>query len=346
MNKKLITAVLAMVSLTGISQQMPQYSQYLRNQFMVNPAAAGVYDFTDITVSGRWQWIGFDNTPKTAYASMSTVLGQKKRDTYNPGIRTSVVGDETPEVNTGRLKHAVGGQVIADQYGAFQKINLSGTYAIHLPISQKFNLAFGAKVGMTNNTFLQDRAVTLTPGSDATYQTFVANQSNKFNLDIGAGFYLYSQKVFVGVSADQLTGDMVEFGSGTAFFDRQIHMMLTGGVKIPMGTNFELTPAVLVKFMNPAPLAIEGSLQLEYKQRYWFGASYRHQDAVVGMVGMNLNARFKFGYSFDFSINRYNTYKSGGHELVLGIMLGRNRPGANPPDPTPVPAPGSTTPAP
>jgi type IX secretion system PorP/SprF family membrane protein len=145
--------------------------------------------------------------------------------------------------------------------------------------------------------------------------------------------------VFVGVSADQLTGDMVEFGSGTAFFDRQIHMMLTGGVKIPMGDNLELTPAVLVKFMNPAPLAIEGSLQLEYKQRYWFGASYRHQDAVVGMVGMNISTRFKFGYSFDFSINRYNTYKSGGHELVLGIMLGRNRPGANPPASTS----GSTT---
>jgi hypothetical protein len=91
--------------------------------------------------------------------------------------------------------------------------------------------------------------------------------------------------------------------------------------------------------MNPAPLAIEGSLQLEYKQRYWFGASYRHQDAVVGMVGMNISTRFKFGYSFDFSINRYNTYKSGGHELVLGIMLGRNRPGANPPASTS----GSTT---
>ena len=341
MNKKLITAVMGMLSFYGISQQMPQYSQYLRNQFMVNPAAAGVYDFTDVTVSGRWQWVGFDNTPKTAFASISTTLGQKKRDTYNPGIRTSVDGNESPQVNTGRLKHALGGQVIADQYGAFQKLNFSGTYAIHLPISSKFNLSFGSKVGLTNNTFLQDRAVTLTPGSDATYQTFIANQSNKFNLDIGAGLYLYSQNIFLGVSADQLTGDMVEFGSGTAFFDRQIHMMLTGGIKINLTPDLELTPAVLVKFMNPAPMSIEGSLQLEYKKRYWFGASYRHQDAIVGMIGMNINTRFKFGYSFDFATSRYNTYKSGGHELVLGIMIGRNRPGANPANPVP---PSATTP--
>lgn len=97
--------------------------------------------------------------------------------------------------------------------------------------------------------------------------------------------------------------------------------------------------------MNPAPLAIEGSLQMEYKQRFWFGASYRHQDAVVGMVGMNLNTRFKFGYSFDFSVNRFNTYKSGGHELVLGIMLGRNRPGANPTETIPAADPTTTTPA-
>ena len=41
------------------------------------------------------------------------------------------------------------------------------------------------------------------------------------------------------------------------------------------------------------------------------------------MLGMNLSNRFKLGYSFDYSISDLKQYSSGGHELILGIMLGR-----------------------
>ena len=323
MKKTFTSVIFAGVAFLGFSQQMPQYSQYLRNQYMVNPAAAGVYDFVDITMSARWQWAGFSDSPKTAYASATAVLGKKHKEIYNPSLRTSMGPVRNPEIRTGKLKHAIGGQFVADQYGAFQRINLAGTYALHIPMSRKVNLAFGAKVGMTNNSFLQNRAVPLTPSADNTYQTFIGNQSGRYCMDLGAGLYLYSKHFFVGVSADQLTRDMVEFGSGTANYDENIHYMATAGIKIPLNDNLTLTPAVLVKYMHPSPVAIEGTLQLEYKEWLWFGGSYRHGDAVVGMVGMNISHRLKLGYSFDFATTRYSTYRAGGHELVLGLMLGR-----------------------
>ena len=156
MKKIQLVFAFAMTSLIGVSQQMPQYSQYLRNQFMVNPAAAGVYDFADFTVSGRWQWVGFENSPKTAYASGTFVLGKKRTEVYNPGLRTSMGPFRNPEIKTGTLKHAFGGQMVADQYGAFQRLNAAVTYALHIPLSQKVNLAFGTKVGLSNNTFHQN----------------------------------------------------------------------------------------------------------------------------------------------------------------------------------------------
>ncbi len=323
MKKIQLVFAFALTSAMGVAQQMPQYSQYLRNQFMINPAAAGVYDFADFTVSGRWQWAGFDNSPKTAYASGTFVLGKKRTEVYNPGLRTSMGPFKNPEVNTGRLKHALGGQVVADQYGAFQRMNASATYALHLPLSQRINLAFGTKVGLSNNTFLQDRAVPINAGNDNTYQSYIGNQSNLYSLDIGAGFYLYSKRFFAGISADQLTGDLVEFGTGTPVFDKKIHFLLTAGYKFQLNEKWTLTPAALAKFMYPVLPSYEGSLQAEYDEWLWFGASYRHEDAVVGMVGMNINRKLKFGYSFDFATTRYRTYRSGGHELVLGFMLGR-----------------------
>lgn len=306
---------------TAFSQQMPQYSQYLRNQFMINPGAAGVYNFTDITLSGRMQWVGFKNAPITSYASFTTLIGKKEKIRYNPGIRISTGPVRNPEIKTGKLKHAVGAQLVADQYGAFQKLNFSGTYAIHLPLTSKFNMSFGAKLGLTNNSFIQSRAVVLNQSTDIPYQDFSNTNLNRNIMNIGSGLYIYSNRTFFGISADNLTKDMIKFGNGAINFDTKMHFNITAGHKFNVNDNVTLTPALLMKYMSPAPSTIEGSLQVEYLEWLWAGISYRHKDAVVGMVGLNISQRFKFGYSYDFSISRFNSYSSGGHELVLGIML-------------------------
>lgn len=305
------------------AQQLPQYSQYLRNQFMVNPGAAGTYDFTDVTLSGRWQWLGFTNAPMTSYLSVAKALNKQAKPPYNPGIRTSSGVYRNPEIKTGKFKHALGGQVIADQYGAFRKLSLSGTYAMHIPLSKEVNLSFGTKLGLSNSTFLKERAEVLNSSTDNTYQSFIGNNKGKYFMDLGSGLYLYSKRFFVGVSADQLTKGFVQFGSGTANFDPRMSFYFTGGYKALITEDLSLTPAFLVKYMKSAPAAIEGSLQIEFKEWIWGALSYRHKDAIIGMVGMNINDKIKLGYSYDFSISKMNKYSSGGHELVLGLMLGR-----------------------
>ncbi|MDO7613085.1 MAG: type IX secretion system membrane protein PorP/SprF [Crocinitomicaceae bacterium] len=311
------------------AQQIPQYSQFQRNQFMINPAAAGVYDFVDITMSGRWQWLGVDDSPKTSYLAFSVPVRFTPKY-YNPGIRTSSGPVENPDIKTGKLKHTFGGQLLADQYGAFRKFSFSGTYAIHMPITKKVNLSFGVKAGLSNNSFLADQAQVLNimapdqnQYNDPTYDNFIQNQSNKYIMDVGAGLYLYSKNLFFGLAAEQLTRDMVEFGQGTANFDPQLHYSILGGYKIPINNSFTLTPGFLIKYMTPAPVSIDANVQLEYKNWLWMTLGYRHTDAVIAMVGMNISKRFKFGYSYDFSVSRFNSYSSGGHELTLGLMIGR-----------------------
>lgn len=329
--KKILVLAGLVISVSAFSQQNPQYSQYLRNQFMVNPGAAGVYDFVDITIGGRWQWIGFGDEPRTTYLSVSSPLSSKPKPRYNPALRISSGPVRNPEIKTGKFKHAIGGQVIADQYGAFRKMHFAGTYAIHMPVSKNYNLSFGTRLGLSNNAFLQEKAIVLNPtdptatysSGDDTYDNFIADQSSKYILDLGAGLYLYSKKAFFGLAADQLTRDLVEFGTGTSNFNTQMHFNATAGYKIGLNENLSLTPAMLIKYMAPAPVSVEGSLQLEYKEWLWIGASYRHKDAVIGMLGLNINERFKFGYSYDFSLSRFNDFSGGGHEIVLGLMLGR-----------------------
>ena len=84
-----------------VAQQIPQYSQFHRNQFMANPAAAGIYDFIDVTLAGRWQWLGVEDAPRTSYLAFSVPLNFKPKY-YNPGIRTRAGQLENPKINTGK----------------------------------------------------------------------------------------------------------------------------------------------------------------------------------------------------------------------------------------------------
>ena len=326
--KRIILIGYFFVALTAKSQQIPQYSQFQRNQFMANPAAAGIYDFIDVTLAGRWQWLGVEDAPRSSYLAFSVPLNFKPRY-YNPGIRTSAGQVENPKIQTGKLKHTVGGQIIADQYGAFRKLSFLGTYALHIPMNKDYNLSFGLNAGLSNNSFLADKAQVLNlidPSltyTDNTYTNFIANQSNKYIMDLSAGLYLYGKGFYLGISSQQLTRDFVEFGQGTANFNPQMHYNIMTGYRFKVNEDFTLTPNVMAKYMAPAPLSLDFNLQAEYKEWIWGGIGYRHTDAVIGMFGLNISNRFKLGYSFDFSISKFQNFSSGGHELVLGLMLGR-----------------------
>jgi type IX secretion system PorP/SprF family membrane protein len=325
---KLLSVFAILIGSYCYSQQVPQFSQYNRNQYMTNPAAAGVYDFLDITIGGRMQWVGFDDAPMTSYLYASSPIG-KPRSFHNPALRTSAGAFRNPEIKTGNLKHAIGGMIVADQYGAFRQIRGAVTYAIHVPIARSYNISFGTNLGVSNRSFLRDKAQVLSvmdPSSalvDASYDQYVANQGAQNTMDLGLGLYFYSNELFVGLSVDQVTQDFVRFGNTSINFDTGMHAFLTAGYKFPIAQDFTLMPSLLVKYLNPSPVSIEGTVQLEYKEWLWFGVSYRNQDAVVGMLGLNVSDRFKFGYSYDFNISSIANASSGGHEVVLGLMLGR-----------------------
>ena len=324
---RILVFVLLLFSVCSFGQQIPQYSQFSRNPFAINPAAAGVENAPQISLAGRWQWLGVDDGPRTTVLSFSMPLTIKPKY-YNPGIRTSSGPIKINKDLSRNLKHCVGGQIIADQYGAFRKLALSGSYAIHFPVGEKNTFSVGLKAGLSNNAFLSSKAQVLNVldnsqlYTDNTYSNYISNQSNKYILDLGAGMYFYGQGFYVGFAAQQLTRDIVEFGVGSANFNPQVHYSLMGCYRWKLNNELTLKPNLLVKYMNPAPLSIDVNLQAEYKEWMWIGVGYRHTDAVIGMFGLQVNNRFKIGYSFDFSISRFKKYSSGGHELMLGLNLG------------------------
>lgn len=299
---------------------------------MFNPGAAGSYDFLSINAGGRMQWAGLDGAPKTSYVYFSApadkVKGAWMKRTYGK-IRRGNKRVKHPRVRRGKFTQAFGGQLLADSYGPFTTFKFAGTYAVHLPINRDYSFSFGTNVGLSSRAFIPEKAQVLsvmtgTGSFDATYANF-AGGGAQYTLDVDAGLYFYGDEVFAGFSMNNLTNDLVKFGNKNPNFDPGIHYFFTAGYEFQPNRNWGITPAILVKYIKPAPVSVEATLLFDYNQRFWYGVSYRHKDAVIGMVGATLSNSFRIGYSFDLSTSRMIKYTAGGHELVLSLMLGRDK---------------------
>src|SRR3954471_12637357 len=75
--KKLIALYIMVACIQAQAQQKPHYTQYILNQYILNPALTGIENYTDIKVSHRQQWAGIDGAPVTTYLTAHTPLGKK-----------------------------------------------------------------------------------------------------------------------------------------------------------------------------------------------------------------------------------------------------------------------------
>lgn len=322
--KKIIFALFFLgASVATNAQQQYQHSQYQQNPYLMNPAASGVYEYLDISLGLRQQWVGFKNAPRNFYISGHKALGGGARPLYNPSLRVGGRGSsQTPDIKTGKMKHAIGGYAFADEYGAFKHYNVMGTYAIHIPVAKGYNLSGGVGVGYSQYSFDQNE-VDMLDDNDSHYAQFLGNGLNQGYLDLTAGLWFYSNELFVGYSSGELLKSLVYFGSDHTNFNLQMHHFFTAGYNIAASPELTITPSVLIKAMAPAPLSVDVTCTATYDKFIWFGLTYRHRDAMVGILGININNMFKFGYSYDFTISKLNSFNRGGHEIVLGLTLGK-----------------------
>src|SRR3978361_1571347 len=77
---KVLTIVLIILMVNFAHAQMrPGYTQYVLNNYIINPAVAGIENYTDVKLSHRHQWVGIDGAPVTTYL---TIHGPLKKSDY------------------------------------------------------------------------------------------------------------------------------------------------------------------------------------------------------------------------------------------------------------------------
>ncbi len=293
---------LLLLALNGIwAQQNPQFTQYLQNPFIVNPAMAGVEDYLDVNMAYRNQWTGFQGAPKTATLSISLPIHLLKARLQR----------RDGESHTG-----LGAFMYTDETGPIKKSGFYGSYAYHLKVSRKWFLSMGTFIGAEQFRFDAAEAILLDNPNDILVENF-----SGVNLDTSLGLYLYADSFFVGIAANQLFDQELPYDSAngvltTGRSDRNFNLL--AGSRIALANSWEIVPSTLMKTVKNAPIQWDLNLKLVHEDRFWGGLSYRHQDAVAGLVGFRLGNGFLVSYSYDYALSDFSGVQTGTHEIILG----------------------------
>lgn len=306
------------------AQMVSQYTMWNQNHYLVNPAAAGNLNYSDANLGYRQQWTGVKHAPRTFYATYHSVLNKPK--TYQRSALRISSSSSIRGYNKRRrrptIKHALGGTLNNNEFGAFKNSSIYVSYAFHLPVYKNMMLSFGASGGLSSYGFDDSRALTA-ESNDPVYDAYVAGEnSNKLNAN--SGIYLYDENFFVGYAGYQLLQNKLEIAdikTNSKESNLKVHHFFIGGYHFDLTNDFRLTSAVMAKKLNPNPLSLDLSATLTYQQEVHLGLAYRGGDAISVLLGMQLNHFMKLGYSYDYTLSELSERSNGSHELFLGMTL-------------------------
>ena len=312
----------------AVAQQQPQYTQYLINNYILNPAITGIENYTDVKISHRHQWVGLQDAPVTTYFTIHKPLGKKDDRTTatsfaepgeNPRGRNYWQDYEAAKPHSG-----IGLKIINDQTGPLNRFAGYVSYAYHIGISAQTSIAVGFEAGV-QDIFLDRSKLdfgTANPTDPAVYNS---GEINSLKPDFGAGIWIYSADYFIGLSAQQIIPQKIYYSSNTVKQQQGKlvpHLFATAGFRFFLNDDISMIPSIMVKDVQPVPLSIDFNAKFQYHDLLWAGVGYRLKDGFNALVGINVSNTFNVSYSYDYTTSQLNTITKGTHEIVLGFLIG------------------------
>jgi len=291
-----VTYIILLTVLTGSAgiqgQQLPQYTQYMFNDFVINPAIAGVHDFYQIRTNHRFQWIGLVDPPITNSIAF-----------YGPHAN---------------LDMGYGGYVYNDVTGPTSRTGITGSYAYNIAINSDIRLSMGISASVMqyriDGTQLNPRDV-----SDPSILKVV---STSYLPDAGIGLYLYAEEFYVGLSAAQLLNNSITVFENKNGLNRlKTHINLTGAYRFQVDRDWILEPSVMIKGTAPKELSFDVTAKTEWKKMLWGAVSYRYHESIGILLGYSFEETLFFGYAYDIGISSLRKYNSGTHEIMIGYRF-------------------------
>jgi type IX secretion system PorP/SprF family membrane protein len=335
--KFVISCMCVLLAGNVLAQQQPYYTQYILNNFILNPALAGIENYWDCKVSYRNQWVGLNGAPTTLYLTINTPLGKTAYDYETPntvpdlqaknlGAKQFLMEYTAPPAHSG-----IGFSILNDKTGPLSRIAAYGSYAYHVPVGLKTSLSFGVSLGV-QEVNVDVSAVDFGQANPVDPAVLGSGYLNKLEPDVNAGLWLSNKRFFVGLSAQQIVpvpinNNGTTTSNGVVLLTGKLipHSFLTAGYKILVTEDINILPSVMISYVQPLPMGLDLNAKIQYQDLLWLGFSYRYQRGFAAMLGVNISSSINLGYSYDYTTTQLNTVSNGTHEIVLGFLWRKNK---------------------
>ena len=311
--------VLSLFYGTSVAQQVPMYSQYIMNGFLINPSFAGRDGYTTLTLTTREQWVGLAQAPRTYAASFQTRILKNSYISKATPVRKEIVRP-TKGGNVG-----LGGYLFSDNNGIMRRTGLQAIYSYHIKMGQTggypndlaFGLAFTAyQFAINTDGLIYDKN-----------DPFLNNYDRSvFIPDFNFGASFTTSKYYAGFAMTNILRGSLMFADTSDIKRRELgHYFLTGGIKFPLSTDWTLEPSAFIKSSDMVFKSIQMDLtaRVYYKDDYWAGLSWRTNDAIILLLGLKYD-KFYFAYAVDFTLTDIRKQSFGSHELTIAVKFGES----------------------
>ncbi|WP_460220234.1 PorP/SprF family type IX secretion system membrane protein [Psychroserpens sp. MEBiC05023] len=282
--KKFYIIIVLLIATQVYGQQDPQYTQYMYNMNVINPAYAGSRENLSFGLLYRSQWAGIDGAPQTG-----TFFGH------------SPVGE----------KVGLGLSVISDEVGPIKETNVYADFSYTLQLGGPHRLAFGLKAGATFHD-IGLAGIDLIDPNDPFFQNINTTTPN-----IGAGFFYYTDNYYLALSVPNILNSVHLDADGNKLGSEEAHYFLTGGYVFQLSPNTKLKPSFMVKSAFSAPTSFDVNLNALFFEKFELGASYRLDDSFSGLVNFAITPSVRIGYAYDNVSSDIRNYAPASHEFML-----------------------------
>lgn len=290
-SKTLLSALILLLGIGMVNaQQLPHSSQYMFNDYAINPAVAGAEKLSFASLSYRAQWAGFEGAPTTSRASFHTAFQEH-------------VG--------------LGGSIFTDKNGPFRRSGLRGSYAYQLRVGDSARLGFGLAGTLYQHRLDQGALRPEVEGDPA----LVENDRKSLDPDATFGIYWKGKDHFVTAAASNLFQSEM-FGDSLGGTGLSRHYFIGGGYGFQVSDRWSVEPSMMLRKVKAAPFHYDVNAKLIYDEMIWGGLSYRSSDAVLALIGLK-KGQLRIAYSYDLTLSEVRRYSSGSHEIHLGMRIPR-----------------------
>ena len=288
--KLLLTAVLLVIAMgASMAQQLPQFTQFMYNNLVINPAYAGADEALSLTLLHRSQWTGVDNAPSTQSFSAHSLIRKKQ------------IG--------------LGLTIVRDEIGVHKNTNILTNYAYHINVAERTFLSFGLQVGLTN---LKSDYASL---ASAPLDPKLVNSINETMIDFGAGLYLRSPRFNLSLSSPGLLSRTVSVNDSVSVNFKRANFMGYGRYRFTLSEQIDMEPGIMIKYFTTLPFSYDVNLNFIYRKVLTTGVSYRRNESIDLILKFQLTPQLQFGYAYDYPINYAARLSSASHELMLNYLF-------------------------